>query len=206
MTSPEATGREGRQEDQRVAEVRRELADGWAVGDMRTRALLAAYDELAATERRRGDRLVDAMTHRRGKTRAQYIRRLLTIPGAALIKTADHDDNTDPARLAVLDEATRERLVRKYDREREWLAAGHVTAKVDRTRDEADHACPASLLVVPQRHQQRGGDVARRWFGADAHRRDEVRRMRPPTIEPRVLASSPRRLTVLTPQSHVARS
>lgn len=44
-------------------------------------------------------------------------------PIAIAVKTADLADNTDPARLAALDEATRERLVAKYARARALLAA-----------------------------------------------------------------------------------
>lgn len=40
------------------------------------------------------------------------------------MKQADLDDNTDPARTALLDEDTRARLVRKYAHAREVLAAG----------------------------------------------------------------------------------
>lgn len=44
-------------------------------------------------------------------------------PIAIAVKAADLADNTDPARLAVLDEVTRERLVAKYARARALLAA-----------------------------------------------------------------------------------
>ncbi|MEN0072498.1 MAG: HD domain-containing protein [Propionicimonas sp.] len=52
-----------------------------------------------------------------------YIARVLADPDGRLVKTADLDDNTDPARTAVLEPATRERLARKYDRVRALLAA-----------------------------------------------------------------------------------
>ncbi|WP_267897592.1 hypothetical protein [Kocuria tytonis] len=40
------------------------------------------------------------------------------------MKQADLDDNTDPARTALLDADTRVRLARKYTHAREVLAAG----------------------------------------------------------------------------------
>jgi hypothetical protein len=36
--------------------------------------------------------------------------------GARAVKAADIEDNTDPERLALLDESTRQRLVAKYER------------------------------------------------------------------------------------------
>ncbi len=55
-----------------------------------------------------------AVTKRAGETPADYATRILRTPGALLVKEADLAHNADPARLAVLDEATRERLTRKY--------------------------------------------------------------------------------------------
>ena len=45
-------------------------------------------------------------------------------PGPCAVNQADLDDNTDPARTALLDEDTRARLARKYAHAREVLAAG----------------------------------------------------------------------------------
>lgn len=58
-----------------------------------------------------------------GESTEDYIARVLANPDGRLVKTADLDDNTDPARVAQLEPATRERLARKYDRVRALLAA-----------------------------------------------------------------------------------
>ncbi|MFE5614208.1 HD domain-containing protein [Streptomyces sp. NPDC056470] len=65
--------------------------------------------------------LVDAMTKRPGEDDEAYTRRILATPGARLIKEADLAHNTDPARLALLDEPTRVRLGEKYARLRRLL-------------------------------------------------------------------------------------
>ena len=64
---------------------------------------------------------VDALTHRRGESRIEYYARVRANPLALQVKAADIADNLDPARLAVLDEATARRLQRKYDEAREHL-------------------------------------------------------------------------------------
>ncbi|WHF22142.1 hypothetical protein QJS66_18670 [Kocuria rhizophila] len=53
------------------------------------------------------------MTRRPGEDGDDYDRRVAAHPWRA-VKQADLDDNTDPARTALLDEDTRARLVRKY--------------------------------------------------------------------------------------------
>ncbi|MFJ9035802.1 HD domain-containing protein [Streptomyces sp. NPDC102406] len=58
--------------------------------------------------------IVRAMTKRPGESPQAYAERILSTPGARLVKEADLAHNADPARLAVLDEATRARLTRKY--------------------------------------------------------------------------------------------
>ncbi|MEV7613594.1 HD domain-containing protein [Streptomyces sp. NPDC089799] len=58
--------------------------------------------------------MVLAVTKRPGEPPADYAARILHTPGALLVKEADLAHNADPARLAVLDEATRERLTAKY--------------------------------------------------------------------------------------------
>ena len=58
--------------------------------------------------------LVDAMTHRHGEPQAHYLERVKGVPGAVLIKRSDIAHNMSPERFGVLDEATRERLGRKY--------------------------------------------------------------------------------------------
>lgn len=65
---------------------------------------------------------VDALTHRAGEPRVDYYARVRRNPLALLVKQADIDDNTDPARIAQLDEATRIRLAAKYDAARKALA------------------------------------------------------------------------------------
>ncbi|WP_406096956.1 HD domain-containing protein [Streptomyces sp. NBC_01013] len=58
--------------------------------------------------------MVLAVTKRDGEDLPAYTRRILATPGALLIKEADLAHNADPARLAVLDPATRTRLTEKY--------------------------------------------------------------------------------------------
>lgn len=65
---------------------------------------------------------VDAITHRSGEPRADYYARVARNPLARRVKEADIDDNTDPARTALLDDATRARLAAKYAAAREALA------------------------------------------------------------------------------------
>lgn len=65
---------------------------------------------------------VDAITKRAGESRLEYYARVRSNPLALKVKTADIDDNTDPARTVQLDPATRERLTGKYAAAREELA------------------------------------------------------------------------------------
>ncbi|MEU1011747.1 HD domain-containing protein [Streptomyces sp. NPDC005890] len=65
--------------------------------------------------------IVDALTKRPGEEPEAYARRILTTPGAPLVKAADLAHNADPKRLAVLDEPTRKRLTEKYARMRALL-------------------------------------------------------------------------------------
>lgn len=67
---------------------------------------------------------VDAMTRRPDEDGDAYYRRVAAHPLARAVKQADLDDNTDPARTALLDEETRERLAHKYAHAREVLAEG----------------------------------------------------------------------------------
>lgn len=55
-----------------------------------------------------------AITHDPAEPRADYYRRVAADPVAARVKRADIGSNTDPARMALLDPATRERLTEKY--------------------------------------------------------------------------------------------
>lgn len=65
--------------------------------------------------------LVLAMTKRPGEDPRDYAARLRAVPGATEIKVADMEHNRNPARLAVLDPATRVRLRQKYARMRRLL-------------------------------------------------------------------------------------
>lgn len=65
---------------------------------------------------------VDALTHRRGEPRFDYIMRVGRIRNALIVKMADGQDNQDPARKAALDPDTRARLDRKYQLQNWWLA------------------------------------------------------------------------------------
>lgn len=67
---------------------------------------------------------VDAMTRRADEEHDDYYRRVAADPLARVIKQADLDDNTDPARTALLDPETRVRLEQKHAHAREVLAAG----------------------------------------------------------------------------------
>lgn len=66
---------------------------------------------------------VDAITRRVGETPAEYYQRVRGNDLARRVKLADIADNSDPARLADLDSATRERLERKYRHALEAVSA-----------------------------------------------------------------------------------
>jgi (p)ppGpp synthase/HD superfamily hydrolase len=57
---------------------------------------------------------VHALTKRMGESLAQSMARAAADPIAAVVKRADIADNSDPARLALLDPATADRLRGKY--------------------------------------------------------------------------------------------
>lgn len=70
------------------------------------------------------DAVVDVvilLTRRGGIPADDYYRAIRRDPVALRVKLADIADNTDPARAARLDEATRERLAQKYAHAREIL-------------------------------------------------------------------------------------
>ena len=70
---------------------------------------------------------VKALSHTDGEPRARYYERVKAAGDLAVrVKLADIGDNTDPERLAQLDAATRERLVRKYAAARVALGAPGV--------------------------------------------------------------------------------
>jgi (p)ppGpp synthase/HD superfamily hydrolase len=64
---------------------------------------------------------VAALTHRPGESAESYYARVQADPLALQVKLADLSDNSDPTRLALLDETTRERLEAKYARARQLL-------------------------------------------------------------------------------------
>ena len=57
---------------------------------------------------------VVALTHLKNEPRDHYYERIKKNPLALAVKLADIEDNTDPERLALLDEGTRSRLEKKY--------------------------------------------------------------------------------------------
>ncbi|MCL2470372.1 MAG: HD domain-containing protein [Propionibacteriaceae bacterium] len=59
---------------------------------------------------------VEALTKRAGESLEAYTARVKASPIGVVVKRADIADNTDPARLAILDAATRNRLIAKYSR------------------------------------------------------------------------------------------
>lgn len=65
--------------------------------------------------------MVLALTKGEGESLESYTARVLATPGALLVKEADLAHNTNPARLAALDEATRARLTEKYANTRRLL-------------------------------------------------------------------------------------
>ncbi len=84
---------------------------GASLGDIR-----AAFGEEVAAA-------VDAITRREGERPEAYYARVAANPLARRVKLADLADNSDPRRLASLDEATAARLIEKYERARHALGA-----------------------------------------------------------------------------------
>ncbi|MFJ6901482.1 HD domain-containing protein [Streptomyces hokutonensis] len=100
-----------------------QIAAAWLHDSVEDDALTARWLDEAALTRRTKD-IVLAVTKRAGETPETYAGRVLATPGALLVKEADLAHNADPARLAVLDEATRKRLTEKYARMRALLGLG----------------------------------------------------------------------------------
>ncbi|MFF0199454.1 HD domain-containing protein [Streptomyces sp. NPDC005017] len=90
-----------------------QIAAAWLHDAVEDDALSERWLEEAALSRRTKD-IVLAVTKRAGEAPQEYAGRILATPGALLVKRADLAHNADPARLAVLDEATRARLAGKY--------------------------------------------------------------------------------------------
>ncbi|MEV7417618.1 HD domain-containing protein [Streptomyces sp. NPDC089919] len=101
----------------------RQQAAAWLHDAVEDDALSAAWLESAELP---GEvkAMVLAVTKRPGEPVEAYTARILATPGALLVKEADLAHNADPARLSVLDDATRERLAAKYARVRSLLGLG----------------------------------------------------------------------------------
>ncbi|CAL9444761.1 hypothetical protein SUDANB96_02330 [Streptomyces sp. enrichment culture] len=97
-----------------------QIAAAWLHDAVEDDALSERWLGEAALSRRTKD-IVLAVTKRAGESPEEYAGRILATPGALLVKQADLAHNADPARLAVLDEATRVRLTAKYARMRSLL-------------------------------------------------------------------------------------
>ncbi|MEU5768681.1 HD domain-containing protein [Streptomyces asoensis] len=96
------------------------IAAAWLHDSVEDDALSATWlHEAALSDRTKA--VVLAVTKRAGETPQAYAERILTTPGALLVKEADLAHNADPARLAALDAPTRERLTGKYARMRALL-------------------------------------------------------------------------------------
>lgn len=97
-----------------------QVAAAWLHDSVEDNALSEQWLRRAALSQRTKD-IVFALTKRPGESPADYAERILTTPGARLVKESDLAHNADPGRLSVLDEATRERLTRKYAQMRSLL-------------------------------------------------------------------------------------
>ncbi|WP_328560478.1 HD domain-containing protein [Streptomyces coelicoflavus] len=100
-----------------------QIAAAWLHDAVEDDALTERWLDEAPLSRRTKD-IVLALSKRAGEPPEAYAARILATSGAALVKEADLAHNADPARLAVLDEATRTRLTEKYTRMRALL--GHI--------------------------------------------------------------------------------
>ncbi|SMF03782.1 HD domain-containing protein [Streptomyces sp. Amel2xC10] len=90
-----------------------QIAAAWLHDAVEDDALSAArLRDAALSDRTKA--IVLAVTKRAGESPEAYAARILATPGALLVKEADLAHNADPARLAVLDEPTRNRLTEKY--------------------------------------------------------------------------------------------
>ncbi|MFF1896450.1 HD domain-containing protein [Streptomyces sp. NPDC058206] len=97
-----------------------QIAAAWLHDAVEDDALSAEWLAAAPLPQQVKD-MVLAVTKRQGEDLAAYTRRILATPGALLIKESDLAHNADPARLAVLDPATRTRLTAKYAQVRALL-------------------------------------------------------------------------------------
>ncbi|MFJ8074929.1 HD domain-containing protein [Streptomyces sp. NPDC096176] len=97
-----------------------QIAAGWLHDTVEDDVLSREWLEEAALPRSVKD-MVLALTRGEDEDLEVYTQRILATPGALLVKQADLAHNADPARLAVLDEATRDRLAAKYAKIRRLL-------------------------------------------------------------------------------------
>lgn len=99
-------GRLGGSDPARVAAILHDAVEDGHITFAELRALGAPERVLGA---------LDAVTRRAGETYRDFVERAATDPDGALVKYADLLDNTDPARLALLDPAQARRLLRRYE-------------------------------------------------------------------------------------------
>jgi hypothetical protein len=97
-----------------------QIAAAWLHDAVEDDKLSDQWLDGAALSRRTKD-IVRAVTKRAGEPPEAYAARILTTPGALLVKEADLAHNANPARLAALDAPTRTRLTEKYARMRALL-------------------------------------------------------------------------------------
>ncbi|MFF8955997.1 HD domain-containing protein [Streptomyces sp. NPDC014894] len=90
-----------------------QIAAGWLHDALEDHVLSLEWLQTAPLHQSVKD-MVLALTRGEGEDLESYTRRILATPGALLVKEADLASNTDPVRLAVLDEPTRTRLTEKY--------------------------------------------------------------------------------------------
>lgn len=95
-------------------------ATGW-LHDVLEDTEVTPDDLLAAGIPPRVVEAVKALTHLPDEPRSTYYQRVATNERARTVKLADIADNSDPTRLAHLDEATRTRLEHKYTQARAAL-------------------------------------------------------------------------------------
>jgi len=105
-----------------------QIAAAWLHDAVEDDALSEEWlEEAALTPRTKA--VVQALTKRPGEPPEDYATRILSTPGALLVKESDLAHNADPARLARLaDEATRKRLTEKYTHMRALLGLRQESA------------------------------------------------------------------------------
>ena len=103
------------------------VAAGW-LHDVLEDTAVSADDLLAAGVPAEVVAAVESVTHHDGESQADYAERVRACPMGLKVKLADLADNSDPARLALLDDQTRQRLTAKYERMSRLLSTSAVTA------------------------------------------------------------------------------